>query len=69
MQKWLSYYFETGCKENCILRKTTVKFIILIFGIFEKNLLHLKTITLNVWWLPQLQADAAEARSLLQVLK
>ncbi len=27
-------YFETGCKENCILRKTTGKFIILIFEIF-----------------------------------
>ncbi len=31
-------YIESGCKENCILRKTTVKFIILIFVIFGKNL-------------------------------
>ncbi len=30
-------YFETGCKENWILRKMTVKFIILIFGIFGKK--------------------------------
>ncbi len=30
-------YFETGCKENYILRKTTLKFIILIIGIFGKK--------------------------------
>ncbi len=30
-------YFETGCKENYILRKTTVKFIILIFRIFGEK--------------------------------
>ncbi len=31
------HYFETGCKENCILRKTTEKFIILILRIFGKK--------------------------------
>ncbi len=30
-------YFETGCEENCILRKSTLKFIILIFGIFKRK--------------------------------
>ncbi len=30
--------FETCCKENCILRKTTLKFIIQIFMIFRKKM-------------------------------
>ncbi len=30
-------YFEIDCKKNCILRKMILKFMNLIFGIFEKN--------------------------------
>ncbi len=30
-------YFESGSKENCILRKSAIKFIILIFGIFGEK--------------------------------
>ncbi len=42
-------YFETDCKEIYILRKTTVKFIILIFGIFEnfQHYMHRNISTLD----------------------
>ncbi len=31
-------YFETGCNENYILKKMTLKFIIQSFGIFRKKI-------------------------------
>ncbi len=35
---WLRY-FEIDCKKNCILRKTILKFMNLIFMIFGKKLI------------------------------
>ncbi len=32
-------YFEIGCKKKCILRKTILKFMNLIFKIFRKKLI------------------------------
>ncbi len=42
-------YFETGCKENCILRKTAFKFIIQIFGIFSKNKIFFNIICTEIF--------------------
>ncbi len=54
-------YSEIGCKKNCILRKTILKFMNLIFGTFRKKLIlkHFmrriipKMCVLGVFWTAQ----------------